>query len=485
MASPEHNETEHVNLEGMSSPDLHRVLCDKVKGLIPGYFLGDLLVEITVARKRTAQIYDQVLSYAAAKEVGLSQTPYSRTHQDQLRNLLALESLVDFCLTSSQGAFFCTKPHLEELVTYAAAYDDKLRSESRGSTIRDLGALREEYERSIPFHAVRTENLSPQTPAEIQTAMERAYEENKRYLDSVFPKHLGFSWEGFVDTIGNLLTFFPSPGCASKVSLCSELKDNLEASVILQQLEYTPDRAHQRMSLRPTIRSRMQGRLLVRHPIPSISDHLFLSQRLLSDSFNWYVYSYRKISHAFLKEKGHSFEARIAKSLDEHSWQVIAQNLVVMEEVVPSESKAEYDIIARKGRYLLIIEAKAYAPEVGSSGYTESKREKLACDFACKLRRKAEFLAENTLGLGLGAKGCEQAIPVLLSTYPLSASHVRASVLVCTEREFVPLLSNPQGADGSVLIDIRGAYLAVTAQFRAQFQGQLFISDPLTHKPLK
>lgn len=123
---------------------------------------------------------------------------------------------------------------------------------------------------------------------------------------------------------------------------------------------------------------------------------------------------------------------------------------------MPGESKAEYDIIAMKDQYLLIIEAKAYTPETRFAGYSETQRLKRGIAFAKKLRLKAKFIAHNISKIpkvSVGAQ-CSKLIPVLLSTYPFTAKSLSEGVVVLTEAELLGLIMTPDRLNESIIINI-------------------------------
>lgn len=452
----------HNELERMSASDLMRALKNMVKVLHPDILICRLITSLMEARRKLQQISIDVAHDEAQGKNAISKSQYSQKNQYytlELQKVRALEHVVDLCLTEAQGPYICRTRELNTLVCYAVAYINTGSSKRRTSILKDLGTLRNKYERSIPYHIAAATLIEPQTPEDVEKVFTLVYEENQKYLVPVFSQHLGFSWESFIKFVGTLGKFsFNRPGFVSRQVLRKDLKDIQEFDEILHHLEYNRDRARSRLKLSPSVRTGMNGRLLFAHPIPSTISGLVISTRLLCDSLNWYVYSYRKKSGAFRKAKGHLFEDRIAQTLETHSWRIIAQNLVLIKAIVPNENKAEYDIIAVKGRYMLIIEAKAYTPETRISGYSEAQRLKRGAAFARKLRLKTEFIGNNIPEIPELSAGvdCNILIPVLLSTYPFVAQSVFEGVAVLTEPELPGLLVAPDSIVDSARIHLHG-----------------------------
>ena len=453
----------HNELEKMSASDLTSVLKNMVQALHPDILMSRLISSLIEARLKLRKITTAVAHDDASEKNAASESHYNRQNQlysQELQKVWALEYIVDLCLTEAKGLFVCRDHELNTLLRYAIAYINTSSSERRKHIIKELGALREGYERSIPYQIDKAAGdlHETHTPEELEKLFTLVYEENKSYLASVFPKELQFTWESFVSVMGSLAgAFFYAPGFVSRRSLMESVKDIEGFDQILRLLEYDSDRAKGRLELSPVIRTRMNNRFLLVHPIPSTKSSLIVSCGLLCDSLNWYTYSYRKKSGAFRKAKGHLFEDRIVQTLKAHSWKIVTQNLVLNEPIVPNESKAEYDIIAAKGRYMLIIEAKAYTPETRVSGYSEAKRLKLGTAFARKLRLKAEYIANNISEIPkLSADAnCNIFIPVLLSTYPFVAQSVSEDVAVLTEPELSELLITPDSIANSAQIHLQ------------------------------
>lgn len=449
-------ETDMARPEEMSSSELEHELKRMVKDVHRGFLLCELVVALTSARgnlERTSNIVNQE---ATSKKIPFSQCESSPQNQYFARRVFALESLIDFCLTTSRGPFLCDKAYVEKLIEYAGQYNHTLQTESRVSVPQVLGELRKPFENTIPHQILSGNTVVPKEPKEVKKAFKLVYDEKKKYLAKVFPEHLGFSWEGFVESVTVLVAdFFYGPGYLSRASLCQARTHIPEFDAVLRQLEYLPSRAKERFALGAKKRYAMQGRLLFWHPIVSDCDKLIVSGRLLLDSFIRYAYRYSKESHLFRTEKGHLFETQIAETLEKHTWKVVETNFLVKEMIVPGKTKAEYDIIAGKGRYLLIIEAKAYTPELGSPGYTKSKRLKLAQGFAKKLRLKAEFIANNFFSLPLEQDAYKEVIPILLTTSPLAPSSTLEGVLVLVQPDLSTVLSAPDKVDKSAVISIR------------------------------
>ena len=440
-------------IQRMATGELATTLRQMVRALHPAILLCRTVEALVSARKEFEQTVDAGAVESTQAGATSSRLGHASGNLHCAQKMSALEHIVDLCLTEAEGYYVCRAHELNTLVEYAIAYIEQVMSESSSGILRDLGDLRHKYERAIRCNMAVGDVAVPTTSEEVRDIFQVVYEENREYLCPTFERYLGFSWEGFVEVVENLAShFLHGVGFVSQPALRQTFEETQEADAILEHLTYTPLKARQRMGLKASVRHGAAGRLLLAHPLPSVQDHVVVSGKLLSDSFNWHVYTFRKKSHAFLKAKGHMFEAMVVRSLEMNSWSVLARNLVVNEQIVPGEQKAEYDIIAARCPYLIIIEAKAYAPETRKGGYSRSHRKKLAAEFGRKLRLKAEFIREHLSELPIDAPDCRIIIPVLLSTYPLAASSNLEGVAVLTSAEFPAFLSAPNIADESVQI---------------------------------
>ncbi len=367
----------------------------------------------------------------------------------------ALEHLIDLCLTTKHsGMYVCRKNELDCLMKYAQAFIEKSHFAQHERIVNHVGSLRDGYDKAIAFHAG---NLPLwKDPPSAKEGLIALGEENEKYLGDVFPKYLGFTWESFINVVGSLVnSFFHAPGYVSREALLEQLNDIEGADTVLTRLEYSSENAAKRLARPPETRFSFPGRLLQWHPLPSADGAMVVSGQLVADSMHWYLYKYLKKSSKFLKEKGHYFEGQIADALDAAEWLIVEQNYVVMEEIIPGESKAEYDIIAFKNRILLVVEAKAYKPTTSGQARIVSERGRQARKFAKKLRVKAEYLAEHLSDLPIKASDCDVILPALVSTYPMSNAEMVEGVMLVPQDGLHKFLSESTLAPKCVLVPTR------------------------------
>jgi len=416
---------------------------DLVASLHRGVFLCTLVSELSAARRQ------HVLTNVEGPASGGASL-------DQLTlDAHALEHLVDLCLTSNQdGVYVCRKNELDVLMKRARAFIQEAHKAQHEKVVKDVGSLRDRYDKTIAFHVGNVPLWKD--PPSVEEGLVALGKENEKYLGDVFPKYLGFTWESFINVVGSLLTsFYYAPGFVARDALYAQLKDIEEADKVLTRLEYGPDRAAERLTRPPEMRFSFPGRLLQWHPLPSVDGAIVVSGQLVGDSMQWYLHKYLKKSKKFLKEKGHLFEAQVVDTLEEAGWRILDQNFVVMEEIVRGESKAEYDIIASKGRFLLVVEAKAYNPTTSGHSRVVSERGRQAREFAKKLRSKAEYLAQHLSDLPFDVPHCDVVLPALVSTYPMSDSDVLEEVTLVSQDGLQEFLSDSARAPQEILIPIR------------------------------
>ncbi len=422
---------------------LNRQLEDLVASLHRGILLSTLVAALSAVRRQHLLSFFEGTGPGGPSLAQLTLESY------------ALEHLIALSLTSKQcSTYVCRKNELEVLLKHARAFIQKAHASHHEKVVKDVGSLRQGYVNAIAFHADNLPLWKDQPS--VKEGLASLGEENQKYLGNVFPKYLGFTWGSFIKAVGSLVgSFFCAPGYVSRDALHAQLKDIDGADSVLARLEYGPDRAAECLARPPAMRFSFRGRLLQWHPLPSADGAIVVSGQLVTDSMQWYMHKYLKKSAKFLKEKGHAFEAQIVNALDDADWRVVGQNYVIMEEIVPGKSKAEYDIIACRDRFLLVVEAKAYNPTTSGHSRVESERGRNAQEFAKKHRLMAEYLAEHLSELSIEAPDCDVVLPALVSTYPMSNTEVLEGVTLVPQDTLREFLTDPARASQDTLIPVR------------------------------
>jgi len=408
------------------------------------FLILSIVCMVTEARSHILRLTKVISEKATTDRISVSSLPEWTQLGELAKEMFALEGLLDFALVYAKGELLITPQKLSLLLTYV----DRLRYISKNLNKKDLAksidGMMDDYQDSISYHLSKGGVLPTlATRQDLERYLEEIYQQDI-YLERVFGTEVGLPWREFVDIMKHLISMclvgprFITLARALKISSDAPNEGVMEDS--LQKFTYTRRTAEISLDEPMWKRELPEGRMLLWRPVVAVGDNIVFSTQLLLDSLERYRYHYRKKVGAFVKNKGHVFEKEITDVLKKHGMDIVACNLVIDEEIVAGESRAEFDIIAGKAPVLLVIECKAYQPDIGFRMSTISQRRQMATNFSKKLFVKCQFLANNPERF-FSSTIYDLVVPLLVSTYPLAREAEHCGVNAVTVSELSNLLA--------------------------------------------
>nr|KXH74676.1 MAG: hypothetical protein AM325_12505 [Candidatus Thorarchaeota archaeon SMTZ1-45] len=393
--------------------------------------IADLMKDLNYSRQRFQMELVRISKESSEGSVSFAEHPRWQDIAQVGSRVLASEYLIALAMTNCNGAAISTPKILSALIE--SAHSMLVSAQDRGSlSIKHiLGDISEDYEQAITHHVGDSQFHLINSPS----ALDEKYlhvKDKYQYLDEVFRRDLNVGWNDFIDTINILLKHSFYHGLfVNKNVVLESLKEIENREEILNLLEFDREKAEAYLA-KPLWRlNQLSERALFWSPVVKIDENYFVMPQVLEDSFERYVYMFRKRHGAFVKGKGHLFENQVCEILENLGFEIIERNRVVMEEIVKGEMKAEYDIIAGSPPYLLVFECKAYHPDVNGRGFI-TKRKEQGLEFATKIAKKAEYVSSHPQEFLESAHRYQWTIPVLITTYPLVKRESIKNVLCVT-----------------------------------------------------